>query len=89
MNIKGSRKMVMTVLIAGVVMTEKWTGPFSDAQVELLQTLILVAFAGNGIEHVAEVIKNAHNRRASAGIVSSVRPVTVQGQAPAGSKNSH
>ena len=72
---KGYRKLVMTVLVAGAIMSEKWTGPFSAAQTELLQTLIITAFAGNGLEYVSEVIKDANYRRNTARVAGSVRSV--------------
>lgn len=73
---KGYRKVIMLVIIAAAVLFGPMLQPFSPEQTELLQTLILAAFAGNGLEYVAEVVKDANSRRRSAGAISSVRAVT-------------
>lgn len=55
MQIKGWRKLVMTGIIGGLIVAKP---DLTDTQVHLLNTLILAAFAGNGIEHLKEAIQN-------------------------------
>ena len=70
MQIKGWRKLASTAVL-GVAIGLK--SDWSQAQVDLMTTLIYAAFIGNGVEHVVEGIKDGIRTRNLGGsrIVSS------------------
>lgn len=74
MTIKGWRKLAITGVIGGIIIAKP---DMTSSQVELMNTLILAAFAGNGIEHLTEMMRHVRvSNRDSGSPIRSVSRVS-------------
>ena len=72
---QGWRKVILAVIFGAGIL---FAGEITPTQAEVLEFLIVSAFAANGVEHVAKGVSNAVRSRGRASITSLARPVTVQ-----------
>jgi hypothetical protein len=87
MDLKGSRKIILTAMFGAIIVLAP---NMSDTQLNLLQSLIVAAFGGNIVEHLAGGLNRGKISGGTADSpVRAVRPVTAAGQAPVGSRNEH
>lgn len=86
---KGMRKVWMLLALSAVIaVLPILTGAdFTTGQVDLFTTLIVVAFSGNAVEHIAEGVKYAATVRSARRAGNAVRPVTDPESAPAEGKH--